>query len=297
MNSIKHLPANRLFQWFKYSALGILLILCIITFLMAGNGQLEALDEKLLGFIYAENEAFLKDATSRAESMSLLLAELHAGLLVLQSSQFGISFIVDANIQLGHAIAQLTELVAYGRNYALFNLMALHIIENLLVLVQWLSPWLMVFALLGLLAIVSADTWLSTRNRWHMSLIRFGEGAVILVILLVLVFPLSVYMVSRSNEAITGALYHESYQAVSDSSQHILGESDSSSIKDDASTSISQFKTVKVDLSSKSSYLTRHVTRYAAVTFLEVFLLPALFSLFMLWLARSLVRRHRHWNL
>lgn len=297
MNSTKHLPANRLLQWFKYTVLGILLILSIITFFMAGNGQLETLDEKLLGFIYTENEAFMIDAISRAESMSLLLSELHAGLLVLQSSQFGISFIIDADIQLGNAIAQLTELVADGRNFALFNLMALHIIDNLLELFQWLTPWLIVSVLVGLLSIVSADTWLSTRNRWHMSLIRFGEGVVILVILLAMVFPLSINMVSRSSEAITSTLYQQSYQAVEDSSKHILGTPDSTSIKDDASASIDQFKTVKVNLSSKSSYLTSHISRYAAVTLLEVFLLPTLFSLFMLWLARSLVRRHRHWNL
>ena len=297
MSSTKHLPVNRLSLWFKYSALVVLLILSVITFIMAGNGQLQALDEALLGSVYADNEAFLKDASNRAESMSLLLTELHAGLMVLQSSEFGISFIVDANIQLGNIIAQLTDLVAYGRNFALFNLMALHMIDNLLTLFQWLSPWLIVLALSGLLAIVTADTWLSTRNRWHMSLIRLGEGAVIVVVLLVLVFPLAINLVSHSSDAVTRMLHHESYQAVKDSREHILGDTSGTSIKDDASASLSQFKTVKANLSVKSSYLTSHLTQYAASTFLEVFLLPMLFSLLMLWLLRSLVRRHRHWNL
>ena len=176
MSTLEHLPANRQLHWFKYTVLMILLALVAVTFWLADGGQLAQLDERLLGQVYLSNEAFIKDAAGRAESMTVLLAELHAGLLVLQSSEFGISFFVDANIQLGNIIAQLTELVAYGRNFALFNLVALHIIENLLTLVQWFAPWLIILAELGFLSIVVADTWISTRNRWHMSL--FGLGRV-----------------------------------------------------------------------------------------------------------------------
>ena len=86
--------------------------------------------------------------------MTLTLSGLHAGLLVLQSSEFGISFFVDANIQLGNAIAQLTDIVAYGRNFALLNLVALHVINSLLLVIQWLTPWLIVAGQFGLLSIV-----------------------------------------------------------------------------------------------------------------------------------------------
>ena len=283
--------------WLKYTLLTTLLLMVSATFWLADAGQLAQLDEWLLGGVFSANEAFLEEAAQRAQSMTLMLTELHAGLLVLQSSEFGISFFVDANIQLGNAVAQLTEMVAYGRNFALFNLVALHIIENLLELIQWLTPWLILVAEVALVSIVMADTWVSTRSRWHMSLIRFGEGALIVALLLVVIFPLSVNGVRQSSEAITKALYHNSYEAISDTREHILPEKAAASIKSDASASLAQFKSSRVKLSEKSSYLATHLTRYVAVTLLEVFLLPLMFSLLMFWIFQSLIRRHRHWSL
>lgn len=297
MNNEQHLPVNRLHHGFKYGVLATLCILVATTWWLAGNGQLQQLDNWLMGDLLRENTDFLEDAGQRARSMALLLAELHAGLMVLQSSEFGISFFVDANIQLGNIINQLTDMVAYGRNFALFNLVALHIIDKLLIIIQWLTPWLVLVAEVGMIAIISADTWLSTRNRWYMSLIRFGEGALIIAILLAVIFPLSVNAVSKTSKAATEALFHDSYQAIEDTRQHILRGDDGPSIKDDASGSLRQFRNIKVKLSDKTSYLAASTTRYVAVTLLEVFLLPIVFALLMLWCFRALLRRHRHWNL
>jgi hypothetical protein len=291
-----HISANKSHLGFKYILLILMLALSIITSWLAGNGQLAVLDEKLLGAVFESNDHFIDSAEDRAESMTLTLSELHAGLLVLQSSEFGISFFVDANIQLGNVIAQATDLVSYGRNFALFNLVALHVIDNLLELVQWLTPWLVLLAEIGFMAILIADTWLSAKNRWHMSLIRFGEGMVIAAVLLVLIFPLSIHLVKRSSDAVTASLYHESYQAIVNTHNHILGEKNTASIKEDASGSLTQFKNARVKLSEKSSYLASNLTRYVAVTLMEVFLLPILFTLLLLWSTRSLIRRHTHWS-
>ncbi|WP_062270028.1 hypothetical protein [Endozoicomonas arenosclerae] len=297
MTSQTHtLTANKRSLWFKYFLLLLMLMLSVFTSWLASNGQLASLDEWLMGSLFQSNDAFIDSAEDRAESMTLTLSELHAGLLVLQSSEFGISFFVDANIQLGNVIAQASDLVAFGRNFALFNLVALHLIDNTLQLVQWLTPWLILTAEIGLVAILIADTWLSAKNRWHMSLIRFGEGAVITVLLLVVIFPFSIHMVRQSSEAVTESLYQESYQAVVNTHDHILGGSSAASIKDDASGSLTQFKNARVKLSEKSSYLASNLTRYVAVTMMEVFLLPMLFTLFLLWLTRSIIRRHAHWN-
>lgn len=290
------IPANQLSLWFKYTLLLTLLIVSGITCWLAKTGQLALLDEQLLGSLFQANEAFIAQSSSKAESMTLTLSELHAGLLVLQSSEFGISFFVDANIQLGNAIAQLTDMVSYGRNFALFNLVALHIIENLLELIQWLTPWLIITAEIGLLSIVAADTWLTSNNRWHMSLIRFGEGAVMIAVVLVLIAPLSVQLVNKASNAVTSALFDKSYQAVVDTHKHIMSTNEDGSIKESASGSLTQFKNVRVKLSEKSNYLATNLSRYVAVTVMEVFLLPVLFSLIMLWFARSLIRRHPHWS-
>ncbi|KEQ18833.1 hypothetical protein [Endozoicomonas numazuensis] len=297
MTSPTHtLTANKCSVLFKYFLLLLMLVLSIFTSWLASTGQLTSLDERLLGNLFHSNDAFIDSAEDRAESMTLTLSELHAGLLVLQSSEFGISFIVDANIQLGNIVAQATDLVAYGRNFALFNLVALHVIDNTLKLVQWLTPWLILVAEAGLLSILIADTWLSAKNRWHMSLIRFGEGAVITVLLLVIIFPFSINLVRQSSEAVTESLYHESYQALLNTQEHILSSSNAASIKDDASETLALFKNARVKLSEKSSYLASNLTRYVAVTMMEVFLLPMLFTLFLLWLTRSIIRRHTHWN-
>lgn len=296
MNSTQHLPVNHLHNGFKYVVLAALCILLAVTWWLAGNGQLQHLDHLLMGNLIRENTGFLEDAERRARSITLLLAELHAGLMVLQSSEFGISFFVNANIQLGNIISQLTEMVAYGRNFALFNLVALHSIDTLLTMIQWLTPWLVLVAEVGMIAIVATDTWLPTRSRLHMSLIRFGEGVLIIVFLLAFIFPLSVNAVSKTSQAVTEALFHDSYHAIRDTRHHILKGDSYKSIKDDASSSLEQFSNIKVKLSEKTSHLATNMTRYVAITLLEVFILPILFTLLMLWCFRALLRRHSYWR-
>ena len=119
----------------------------------------------------------------------------------------------------------------------------------------------------------------------------------IVSLLLVLIFPLSVSTVNHASKALTKALYHQSYQAIEDTRQHILGSGKETSIKGDASSSLEQFKNIKTKMSEKSNYLATNLTRYVAVMILEVFFLPVFFSVLMLWFCRSLLRRHRHWNL
>ncbi len=280
----------------KYTFLTLLLIAVITTCWMISDGELSQLNEKLLGSIYQENHHFISSASDRAESMLITLSELHAGLMVLQSSQFGISFILDANVQLGHVLSQITDLVSHGRNYALYNLIALHIIDNLMHLIKWMTPWLLLLSETALLCLIAADSWLSTKNRWQMSLIRCSEATLAIAILLMIVIPSSVFLVSHSSKAVTEIFYNESYQAIVDTHEHILQDTDASSIKSEASSAISQFKSAKIKVSQKANYLATNITRYIAIATLEVLLLPLLFCGLMLWLSIALIKRHRHWQ-
>ncbi len=289
------LPVKWSVHWTKYSILLLLLLLTFMTSWLASEGELSIMDKKLLGQTYQENHQFISSASDRAQTMLITLSELHAGLMVLQSSNFGISFIVDANIQLGNVLTQLTDLVGHGRNFALYNLVVLHVLDNLLHLTQWLFPWLLLITEIALVALVAADTWLAPKNRWHMSIIRCSESTLAASLLVMVVFPVSVSLVSHSSKAVTELLYHQSYQAIVDTHQHILQNTDKNSIKSEASRSLSQFKTTKVQLSKKASYLATNMARYIAVAVLEVFLLPLLFSLLIFWLCTRLIKRHRHW--
>ncbi|WP_263078203.1 hypothetical protein [Endozoicomonas sp. Mp262] len=249
-----------------------------------------------LGNIYQENHEFISSASDRAESMLLTLSELHAGLMVLQSSQFGISFIIDANIRLGNVLSQVTDLVSEGRSYALYNMVALHAIDSLMHLIKWMTPWLLLLSEAALLCLIAADSWLSHKTRWQMSLIRCSEATLAVTLLLMVVIPASVFLVSHSSKAVTQVFYNKSYQAIVDTHEHILQDADASSIKSEASSALSQFKSAKVKVSQKSSYLATNITRYIAIAALEVFLLPLLFGALMFWLCISLIKRHRHWQ-
>ena len=96
----------------RYSFLTLLLIAVLITSWLASDGELRTISEQVLGSVYAENHAYITAAADRAETMLITLSELYAGLAVLQSSDFGISFILNANVKLGNILSQLTELVS-----------------------------------------------------------------------------------------------------------------------------------------------------------------------------------------
>ncbi|PJE80438.1 hypothetical protein CI610_00573 [invertebrate metagenome] len=279
----------------KYGILALLLLLFSSTCYFAMHGHLHYWDDWLLGDLFRSNEFFLSVAITRAKDMLLAFSGLHSGLLVLQSGEFGINFVVDANIQVGNAVAQLTDIVSYGRDFSLFGLVALHIIETIIAIVQNMTPWLIVAAELGVLMIVTADIWLYRSHKWHMAFVRIGEAILLLFLLCVIIFPLSIHLVHRFSNSVSDDIHSKGYQAVVSTHNHILGESQGTSLQDDAGESVKQLKNAKVKIHHKTNYLSTHVVRYGAVMFLQVFFLPLIFSVFLFWLFRALVRRHQHW--
>ena len=63
----------------KYLLMASCLVLIGLSGWLAANGWLDRFDEWLLGPLFTANDAFLQEAGQRARSMTVLLAELHAG--------------------------------------------------------------------------------------------------------------------------------------------------------------------------------------------------------------------------
>lgn len=260
----------------------------------ASEGKLSSIGEQLLGSIYSENHVYISAATERTAAMLLVLSELHAGLAVLQSSDFGINFILSANINLGNVIAQLTELVNHGKSYALYNLIALEVIDNLMNLIKWLTPWLLLTIQLALFCLIAVWGWLPGKSHWYAPLVRCSETLIAFSLLLTVIIPLSITLVSYASKSVTEISHHKSYKEIVNTHHHILQNKDEDSIKNQATGALNTFKMIKNNLTQKARHIASNISTYIAVSFLEVFILPIFFSLFIFCLYTKIIKRYSH---
>lgn len=134
---------NNIKQWFRgrTGLLGISLLLCLLL----GLHQ--------LGYFSSLNSLLQQDALHHSNTEYLTKLEGQLGkelgyLLTLQtlvdvaaSSQIGVSFILDINVEVGRILSQLSDLLEKGNEAVLLSIAGIGLLQAILALSEFLSPW------------------------------------------------------------------------------------------------------------------------------------------------------------
>lgn len=102
--------------------------------------------------LYHTNISYLKSLEAKliGDFGGLLL--LSAIVDVASSSQFGISFIFDVNVQVGELMNNLSEILDKGQEFVLYGIAAIGLLEGLSVISDYASPYLfegLILAIVG----------------------------------------------------------------------------------------------------------------------------------------------------
>jgi len=199
---------------------------------------------------------------------------------VAASSQVGISFILDINVEVGRLLSQLSAVLEKGNEVVLLSLAGIGTIQALSALCEYVSSWFLELFIL-LLALWTVLSWIDrtllTSVTWHAILRSAGS----LFLVSYLIIPYSIHLSSGLSHAVDHYFEDKaSYQYFSAMSNELSGVNNKGDLKQHAKTSI-QFlhKASSAKLSQKTQRSSYVVMQFAAKMALTLFIIPAFLML------------------
>lgn len=242
---------------------------------LAYNGTLSRLLRSLDGHhVDTVNQHYLSDARQYVSDLLDVLTSSKMVLSVLQSSQGGIDFFVDVQIQLGQSLSALTDTVNYAWKLSLAALSSIELLSLSLETSHYsMTPALtLFFILLGI--------FIAVRNRFPKTggiFSRLASSVAFLVLLTHFLIPWSVYATAVISHDVLSEHRSGVYQGFSDFQSRLPQHDTSAGLKDQVRGSISHFKDHQGGLHKRTSGLTHLAAHHTILCLTEYLLFPLLF--------------------
>ncbi|MDW6005467.1 hypothetical protein [Vibrio mangrovi] len=138
----KSLPpekAPEISRWWLFCA--ILILSATLFFWFSGQlSQVTGAHQQ--DHLYRSNLLYLEHTEQETGSELLNLLELDALTNVAGSSQFGVSFIVDMNVEVGRILNSLNRVLERGTEAVTFSLAAIALLRVIIIFTEAATPWL-----------------------------------------------------------------------------------------------------------------------------------------------------------
>ena len=255
------------------AALLVGLMLLILT-LVGGSDSLIQSEQ---GLIVKLNQAYLTRVENQSVDALLLLGGLKAVMYTLQSSQVGVSFIVEADVTLGHAIAPITDFISYSISLFTFNLSSILFLEIVLDLAQDFGPDLLLVSLWSSLLYFVVRLIDSCFSLGLLVKISYTITKMVCSLFLVLhlIIPYSTYCSAYLDNAFMHSRKVELHQRLKDFHDDYHGTSEHE-LSDRADSSMSAFKTLSGGITEKLDLLVRYLCESAVIWIIEILLIPGI---------------------
>lgn len=141
---MKHLYLS-VMSWLKSSKWLLLLLIGLLALFWARQqGDLTTLSQWFAqDQLHQSNHQYLEEVRSELGTELGHLLELEAIVDVASSSQFGISFIFDMNVEVGRLLTSLSEILDRGTEVVVVSLTAVGLLDIVSELMVTVSPWLL----------------------------------------------------------------------------------------------------------------------------------------------------------
>ncbi len=140
-----------------------------------------------------QNEAYLKGLAQEDEKQLLQLAEIRSLLYVLQSGDMGISFIVQANVEVGQALAPLSHVTDRTFEVVFTSLSATTFLRWFSELSEFIAPTIGMISLVSLFLFSLYSFGSLINPRIHTALKRITELSLLLFVMVHLLLPYSIH--------------------------------------------------------------------------------------------------------
>ncbi|NOU50462.1 hypothetical protein HG263_07885 [Pseudoalteromonas sp. JBTF-M23] len=285
LTSLSHFVVKQKYRFLAalFAVLGIWLLIAIAQGHFAKSTLIN--DNKQL---YQANEHYLQQVEQQILKDLADVNVLNAALNVAKTSQFGISFIVDFNVEIGSLLSDLSTLLEKTSHYLFWSLALVGAIQAFTFLAEQLSPWLFQAMLLY------ASVWallcvFEPKLRHRPSLQWLAKAFAMVFVLCHMIIPYSIHVSAQTSTLVASELGHKAdIGYFNDVAQEMHTQLSSTDLKENAKHGVKVLhKALAVKLSSKVLKGNSVVTHNLAHKFIAFILLPLLFA----WLLYLLIRR------
>ena len=231
---------------------------------------------------------YLSEAQKTSEKTMTVLSGIKSTLALIQSSQGGISFIVDVNVQLGQVFSGISELVTMSWKISLASILSIRLQGYLLDLsVISMAPLFTLFFVL-----VGASLSLSrVFPRIGGFFSEISLTGLLLVFVVHFLWPLTIYVTASASNyyfsEISSAV-HQGYEEIDKSlSQHNPKDSLHNQVK----TTIKTFNNGQQDLSESATKYSRSMVFHTIFSILEFVVMPLAVFILMVTVTRRVLSR------
>ncbi len=241
--------------------------------------------------LYQQNQQYLEHTRAQAQQDFSRLAALTGLLEVAQSSQIGVSFIADFNVDVGNALAALTRLLERGSEVAMASAATLMVLSLVSDTADAISPAILQVTLI--VALVWQLMRLFGGAEQHQIPVREATGLLFSVYLVLhLALPYSLHLAQGISHNVSADLRQTNRQSLSDMHLQLFDKSGGKDLKHSAENSVDKLKKLSSDhINHKVSNLSSYVINTLTLALFDLVLLPGVL-LFMLYRAVLLLSRH-----
>ena len=241
--------------------------------------------------IYQQNQQYLAQLKHDAQQDFSRLAALTGLLDVAQSSQIGLSFFAEFNVDVGNALAAFTRLVERGAEIAMASTTAIVLLGLLSDMAEAIAPLALQAALVAAIAWYALRVFHGTEH--HQQLARQLTGLTFFIYLLLhMALPYSLHLSAGISQQITAEFRQNNSHSLQQIHLHIMGDNNKQDLKEKAEKSVDKLKKMSsVHINQKVEALSSYVIKNLALTLFDLLLMPALLLL-LLFRAGMLITNH-----
>ena len=254
----------------KYRVYVSLIFLLLCSFSVIDN----AIDFAGRDYINQLSMTFLKDSESHTQETFLLLSAGKGSMAVLESSEAGISFIVDVNVRLGNMISPLKEAFDYAWEFTLGSLSIILLSQMLLNIVDALFvPYLIFIACVWFAYELMRLFKPSNKGRLQTLL----KQSSFLLALLFFAFPLAIASTSMFSDVISSQHARNVHDDLNSHNKLFsIDQTKGTSLKDSAEGAVATYKKQRGDIEGHLEKIHKTLYTHIAVGITETIILPLL---------------------
>jgi hypothetical protein len=270
-------------------AAALLLFLCVLSF--TGNMD-TAIDWTGRGHLRSANEAYLTEAFQKAISGFGVMSLLKAGLDIIEGSKVGASFGVTAQVEIGDAVQPAYDYVDIAWRTLLTGSVSLLGIRYILQATDFIDSYVLGFAFLIAAVAVIFSCFTKGFHQIRSIMRDILSLALVLVLALYYILPLSVWGASVLSRNITAPAITEAEQGFQQTQQELFPEPEADS-KGTISTLMAipeRISRIVTYLTQKSQDLVVWTIQLIAGYIFDCIVFPLTLFALLLWLTRGFIR-------
>jgi len=287
MNRFQNIKEFSVFQ-FGYFLCGLVCLLLVII-LLSPMGE-ELADYFNNQALVQSNHSYLQDLAKKDRSELLLLSEINGFLSFIQSSELGVSFVLNAQIQVGNILNPLTEITQQSFNSTLSSLHLTNGLLKVLTLLVWLTP-IVAICLLILISLYCFSKLKKIHSEPNNHLKAIIINLATLLFTLHLLIPYSLYMSAQIDKALYHSFSEDVRNDLKNLHQTLVSDKNKNGLIEKTEYFIKNLERMLLDIPKKTEALISYHSNQTILTVLRIIIMPGIILLILFLFTRFYIKR------